>query len=66
MKVLLSCLVFMLFVTGMSAEAAVNFRLYGNRGEGKILSAACIMSYTDRLGGITRVMRGNPVTIYIR
>lgn len=66
MKDFLCWSVIALLLTGACAEAAVTKKMSGNRNDGKILSNGCVMSYTDSVGNFIRVIRGNPITIYLR
>jgi hypothetical protein len=34
--------------------------------EKKIVSNACVMSYTDTLAKMTRVIRGDPIVIFLK
>lgn len=68
MKVLFCWLLLGLFAMSLGADARVNIRFFDKhvRVDGEILSDACVMSYTDRLKGVLRVIRGNPITIHLK
>lgn len=55
---------FILFFAANFAEAKVE--LFHKSSDKKIMTLPCIMSYTDALGRSVRVIRTNPMVIFLR
>jgi hypothetical protein len=55
----------MLAVLFLSFGAEAKLRLFSKGEKKMILSNPCVMSYTDDVGKITRVIRSNPIIIIL-
>ena len=53
---------FDLGLLGLGADAKVN--VFPLKGGGKIISDACVMSFTDTLGKKTFVIKAEPIVVY--
>ena len=64
MKKLIVFSLFALFVLPIGAHAKMD--LFGSSDGKKIVSSACLMSYTDEFGMGFRVIKSNPVVILLK